>query len=117
MTDIKFDSKVLADVSAALEPFADAMFKSRAGRWMAVIELAHAERTEPGPDEEKDPSVKVRVVGIEVAADEFTDERLRVVQQDMYRRRTASGTLDEVGTYRADDILRNGVGLHVDDAA
>jgi hypothetical protein len=90
VTDIKLDSKVLADVSAALEPYADQMFKQRAGRWMAVIELAHAERT---------------------------DERLRQAQQDMYRRRTAAGTLDEVGTYRADNLLRNGVGLHVDDAA
>ncbi|MFB7671647.1 hypothetical protein ACFC26_09540 [Kitasatospora purpeofusca] len=117
MTDIKFDSKVLADVSEALAPHADAMFKARAGRWMAVIELAHAERTEPGPEEDKDPSVKVRVVSIEVAADEFTDERLRQAQQEMYRHRTARGTLDEVDTYRADSILRNGVGLHIDDAA
>ncbi|MFF9643657.1 hypothetical protein [Kitasatospora aureofaciens] len=117
MTDIKFDSKVIADVAAALAPHADAMFKMRGGRWMAVIELAHAERTEPGPEEDKDPSVKVRVVGIEVAADEFTDERLRQAQQDMYRHRTSKGTLDEdAHTYRADNILRNGVGLHTDAA-
>lgn len=116
MTEIKFDTKVVADVSRALAPFADTMFKQRAGRWVAVIELAHTERTEPGPDEEKDRAVKVRVTSIEVAADEFTDERLRQVQQDLYRRRTAAGTLDEVDTYRANDILRNGVGLHTDAA-
>ncbi|MFH9610466.1 hypothetical protein [Streptomyces sp. NPDC017448] len=94
--DIKFDSKVLTDVAEALEPFADSMFKNRQGRWMAIVELAHVERTEPGPDEEKAPSVKVRVVGVEVAADEFTDERLRQEQQTMFRHRTSSGTLDSV---------------------
>lgn len=94
--DIKFDSKVLTDVAEALEPHADAMFKNRQGRWMAVVELSHVERTEPGPEEDKAPTVKVRVVGIEVAADEFTDERLRQEQREMYRRRTSSGTLDAV---------------------
>ncbi|MEV7491453.1 hypothetical protein AB0O08_11930 [Streptomyces anulatus] len=94
--DIKFDSKVLTDVAEALEPFADSMFKNRQGRWMAIVELAHVERTEPGPEEEKAPSVKVRVVGVEVAADEFTDERLRQEQSEMFRRRTSSGTLDAV---------------------
>lgn len=94
--DIKFDAKVLADVAEALEPFADAMFRNRQGRWMAIVELAHVERTEPGPEEEKFPSVKVRVTGIEVAADEFTDERLRQQQSDLYRRRTSDGTLDAV---------------------
>ncbi|OKJ06805.1 hypothetical protein [Kitasatospora sp. CB01950] len=96
MTDIKIDGKVLADVAAALAPHADHMFKQRAGRWMAVVEIAHAERTEPGPEEDRDPSVKIRVVGIEVAGDEFTDERLRQVQQDMYRQRTNAGTLDSL---------------------
>ncbi|MEV0915449.1 hypothetical protein AB0I93_14410 [Streptomyces sp. NPDC049967] len=94
--EIKVDSKVIADVAEALEPFADAMFRNRQGRWMAIVELAHVERTEPGPEEEKFPSVKVRVTGIEVAADEFTDERLRQQQQDLYRRRTSDGTLDAV---------------------
>ena len=90
---VKFDSKVLADVEEALEPHARDMFRLRQGRWMAVVELAHVERTEPGPDEEKLPSVKIRVGGIEVAADDLSDERLRQVQSDMYQRRTSSGTL------------------------
>jgi len=117
VTDIKFDSKVLADVAEALEVHADDMFKQRKGRWIAVVELAHVERVEPGPDEDKEPTVKLRVVGIEVAADEFTDERLRQAQRSMYRARTQAGTLDEAAGYRADDILRNGSGLLVDGAA
>jgi hypothetical protein len=93
--DIKFDSKVLTDVAEALEPHATDMFKQRQGRWMAVVELAHVERTEPGPEEDKAPSVKVRVVGIEVAADEITGGRLRGLQREMYDRRTSGGTLFE----------------------
>lgn len=93
--DVKFDSKVLTDVAEALEPFSEEMFKQRRGRWMAVIELAHVERSEPGPDEDKNPAVKIRVTTIEVAADEITAGRLRNRQREMYDRRTSGGTLFE----------------------
>lgn len=93
--DVKFDSKVLTDVAEALEPLAEEMFKQRRGRWMAVVELGHVERSEPGPDEEKNPTVKVRVTSIEVAADEITAGRLRGVQREMYDRRTSGGTFFE----------------------
>lgn len=96
--DVKFDSKVLTDVAEALEPHATDMFKQRQGRWMAVVELAHVERVEPGPDEDKQPAVKVRVTSIEVAADEITTGRLRGVQREMYDRRTSGGTLFESDT-------------------
>lgn len=93
--DVKFDSKVLTDVAEALEPFAEEMFKQRQGRWMAVVEFGHVERTEPGPDEDKNPTVKIRVTSIEVAGDEVTRGRLRGVQREMYDRRTSGGTLFE----------------------
>ncbi|MEU8886697.1 hypothetical protein [Streptomyces sp. NPDC048442] len=60
---------------------------------MAVVELSHTERTEPGPEEDKAPSVKVRITSIEVAGDEISGGRLRSVQRDMYERRTSGGTL------------------------
>ncbi|CAM5265519.1 hypothetical protein [Streptomyces fumanus] len=91
--DVKFDSKVLTDVAEALEPFSEAMFKQRGGRWIAVVEFGHAERTEPGPDEDKNPSVKIRVTSVEVAADEITGGRLRNLQREMYERRTSGDTL------------------------
>jgi hypothetical protein len=93
--DVKFDSKVLTDVAEALEPFAEEMFKQRRGRWMAVVEVSHVERSEPGPDEDKQPSVKIRVTSVEVAGDEVTAGRLRSVQREMYDRRTSGGTLFE----------------------
>lgn len=114
--DIKFDSKVLEDVKEALGPHAADMFRQRKGRWMAVVELAHVERVEPGPDEDKFPSVKLRIVAIEVAADEFTDERLRELQRGLYRLRTKGGTLDaelDPDVSLARDVLRNGAGVLV----
>lgn len=112
MTDIKFDSKVLEGVAESLEDHADAMFQQRKGRWLAVVELTHVERIEPGPDEEKSPSVKLRVTDIEVAGENVTDDQLRELLRRMFRARTTAGTLDE-HSYRADDILRTGSGLLV----
>ncbi|WP_407553108.1 hypothetical protein QOM21_24005 [Streptomyces sp. Pv4-95] len=96
MTTIKFDTKVIADVEAAIRPHARDLFNNLGHHVMAIVELTSVERTEQGPDEEKPDAVKVRIVDIEVAGDEFTDEKLRQQAQTMYRQRTASGTLDEV---------------------
>ncbi|WKD36549.1 hypothetical protein [Streptomyces xanthophaeus] len=93
---VKFDSKVLTDPAEALEPFASEMFKQRRGNWMAIVQLSHVERTEPGPDEDKDPSVKIRITQIEVAGDALTQDQLRHLMRDLYERRTSDGTLDEV---------------------
>ncbi|MEV7793377.1 hypothetical protein AB0O68_15500 [Streptomyces sp. NPDC087512] len=116
MPDVKIDSKVLEDVKDALADHALEMFRQRKGRWMAVVELAHAERVEPGPDEDKFPSVKIRIVGIEVAPDDFSDERLRELQRGLYRLRTKGGTLDaelDPDVSRAQDVLKHGSGLLV----
>lgn len=114
MPDIKFDSKVLEDIKDALEPYTGDMFRQRKGRWMAVVELAHVERIEPGPDEDKFPSVKLRIVAIEVAGDAYTDERLRELQRGLYRLRTKGGTLDselDPDVQQARDVLQHGSGL------
>lgn len=96
MTTIKFDSKVLADVEKAIRPHARDLFNNLGTNVMAIVELSSVERTEQGPDEEKDDVVKVRVVDIELAGDEFTDEKLRQQSVTMHRQRTAAGTLDSV---------------------
>ncbi|MGW0550523.1 hypothetical protein [Streptomyces altiplanensis] len=96
MTTIKFDSKVLADVEKAIRPHARELFNNLGTNVMAIVEISSVERTEQGPDEEKDDVVKVRVVDIEIAADEFTDEKLRQQASTMHRQRTAAGTLDSV---------------------
>ncbi|MFF0019134.1 hypothetical protein ACFYQQ_01010 [Streptomyces sp. NPDC005496] len=112
--DIKFDSKVLEDVKEALADHAADMFRQRKGRWMAVVELAHVERVEPGPEEDKFPTVKLRIVGIEVADGEYDDERLRELQRGLYRLRTKGGTLDgelDPDVQNARDVLRHGSGI------
>ncbi|MEU4947677.1 hypothetical protein [Streptomyces lavendulae] len=93
--DVKLDSKILTDVAEALEPYASEMFKQRKGRWVAVVEFTHVERTEPGPDEEKDPSVKVRITDLEIAAGAYYEDEVRKLMRTLYLRRTAEGTLDE----------------------
>jgi hypothetical protein len=110
VTKIKFDSKVVAAVSEALDGFTEDMFKQRAGRWVAVVEFGHVERTEPGADEEAEASVKLRVTCAEVAPDELVDEQLREAMRDMYMRRTKVGTLfqqedETTGTRPASDLI------------
>ncbi|MCX5197192.1 hypothetical protein OOK31_25395 [Streptomyces sp. NBC_00249] len=92
--DVKLDSKILTDVAEAFEPHADQMFKQPKGHWVAVVEFTHVERTEPGPDEDKDPSVKVRITDLEIAADTATEHHIRQLMADMHRQRTSDGTLD-----------------------
>lgn len=94
--DVKLDTKILADVAEALEPHADQMFKQRRGRWVAVVELAHVERTEPGPDEDKNPAVKLRVTDLEIAAGAYYEDEVRKLMRALYQRRTSDGTLDEI---------------------
>jgi hypothetical protein len=109
---VKLDSKLIEDVTTALEPFATEMFRKRAGRWMAVVELVHSERTEPGPEEEKDTSVKVRVAQIEIAENIQHDERLREALRELYDRRTGAGTLGEVGMATSvSSLLAHGGGV------
>ncbi|MFF5589694.1 hypothetical protein [Streptomyces hygroscopicus] len=96
MITTKFDSKVLADVEKAIRPHAKALFDDLGTHVMAIVELTSVERTEQGPDEEKDDTVKVRIVDLEIAGDDIADERLRQQMNDLHRRRTSAGTLDSV---------------------
>ncbi|MET7458085.1 hypothetical protein ACWEPZ_37725 [Streptomyces sp. NPDC004288] len=96
MTTVKIDPKVLADVEKAIRPHAKGLFTNLGSNVMAIVELSSVERIEPGPDEEKPDTVKVRIVDMEVASDEFTDERLRQLSQELYQRRTSEGTFDSL---------------------
>jgi hypothetical protein len=113
VTQIKFDSKVIADVEAATASRTGELYRTRGGRWMAVVELAHVEQVTPGPDEEKEPSVKLRITAIELAPTERVDEQLREVAQELYERRTKSGTLmEETGdAVSVSSILHYGAGV------
>ncbi|MFF7966697.1 hypothetical protein ACFZC3_15185 [Streptomyces sp. NPDC007903] len=102
MTQLKFDAKVSASAQEALEPHVRPLYNQPGGRRMAIIEFAAIERTEPAPGTEKEPSVKVRIVGLELPNRE-QEGTLREAQRFLHLQRTARGTLDDDGQLELSD--------------
>lgn len=102
MTAVKIDSKLNTHAENALVPWANSMFSKRDGHWMAVCELAHVERSEPGATEDKEPTVKLRMVHVEVPDGQHADD-LRDIQHALYVLRTKGETLDDVEPGDAED--------------
>lgn len=96
MTEVKLEGKVGGQAGAALEPHARSLYDRPGVRMVAVIELAHTERTQPAPDSEKQASVKLRITGMEIPAKE-QEGVIREAMRALYLQRTANGTLDESG--------------------
>ena len=97
MTDIKIEGKVGGQAAAAIEPHAKALYDKPGCRVLAVVELAHTERTQPAPDSEKNASVKLRISGMELPSKEQAGT-IREVMQALHFQRTAAGTLEEDGS-------------------
>lgn len=111
MTQIKLDDKPGASALLALEPHAQQLYARPGVRIIGIAELAHVERTQPAPDEDKEPSVKLRVAALEIANAEQEDV-LRQAMNALYRHRTAYGTLNEHGEVAvADSVLKSTAGL------
>ncbi|WP_067483815.1 hypothetical protein [Actinomadura hibisca] len=111
MTDIKIEGKVGGSAAAALEPHAPAIYAKRGARVLAVVELAATERTEPAPDSDKTPSVKMRIAAMEIPARE-QEGAVREVMKALYVQRTAHGTINEQGEIElSKDTLRHAAGL------
>jgi hypothetical protein len=94
VTVIKLDSKPATSARLALEPLAAALYATPGMRIVGVIELAHLERTQPAPESDKEPSVKLRITGLEIAGPEQEDV-LREAQRALFVHRTAYGTLND----------------------
>ncbi|GHA00970.1 hypothetical protein ACFOOM_12500 [Streptomyces echinoruber] len=106
MTQLKFDAKVSASAQEALEPHVRPMYDQPGARRMAIIEFAAIERTEPAPGTEKEPSVKVRIVGLELPNRE-QEPAVREAQRFLHLQRTAHGTFDDDGQLElSDNTLR-----------
>lgn len=118
MTAIKLDSKFSANADAALERHAGPLYNRPGVRIVGVVELAHVERTQPAPDEDKEPSVKLRVTHLEVANPEQEDA-IRQAMEALYLHRTAQGTLGEGGDIELSErtIRLTGGLLHALEAA
>lgn len=96
MTKIKLDSKIGGGPANALEPLTRQIWDKPGCRILGVVELTHVERTEPAPDTDGDPSVKIRVSCLELAGKDH-EGALREVQRALFLMRTAQGTFDEDG--------------------
>lgn len=96
MTKLKFESSVAAAAAEALEPWVRPLYEQPGKRLVAIIELATTERTEPAPNTDRVPVVKVRVTSLEIPADDqagFIREAMRA----LFLQRTAHGTFGEDG--------------------
>jgi hypothetical protein len=65
---------------------------------VAIVELTSKSYTGHADGEEKDPQVKVRVTGCEVARTDEDAASLLEAKRAMWRGRQMEGTLDEIGT-------------------
>lgn len=96
MTQLKFDARVSASAQEALEAHVRPMYDQPGSRRMAIVEFAHIERMEPAPGTEKEPQVKVRIIGLEVP-NKDQEHAVRDAQRFLHLQRTARGTLDDEG--------------------
>ncbi|MCT2591102.1 hypothetical protein LHJ74_14490 [Streptomyces sp. N2-109] len=73
------------------------LFESPGTVVVAIVELTSKSYTGHADGEEKDPQVKVRVTGAEVARTDEEAASLLEAKRAMYRGRRMDGTLDEIG--------------------
>lgn len=73
------------------------LFETPGATVTAVVTLAVTSYT-GHTNSEKDPQVKLVVIGAEPARDAHQEQQLAEVMRAMYRRREMAGTLDEAGT-------------------
>ncbi|MGW7355148.1 hypothetical protein ACWGI0_00255 [Streptomyces sp. NPDC054802] len=112
MTQLKFDAKVSASAQEALEAHVRPVYDVPAARRLFIGEFAHTERNQPAPGSEKEPTVRVRIVGLEIPNQEqegYVREALRF----LHLQRTARGTLDDDGQLELDEQTLRLTGGHL----
>lgn len=118
MIAIKLDGKLSAHAGLSLERHAQTLYNRPGMRVVGVVELRHVERTQPAPEEDKEPKVTLRVAALEVANPEQEDA-LRQAMEALYLHRSAQGTLDESGDVQLAErtLTRTGGLMHAIEAA
>jgi len=107
---LKLASAMSSNAIEAVEDLIHPIYSKPGMRVMAVVELAHVERNQPAPDEDKEASVTVGIKHLEVARGEQA-ETLRKAHRALYVQRTARGTLDEqLDELKLSQDTLNGVG-------
>lgn len=95
-TDIKLESKFSVGAADALYDHARPLYDRLGATRVGIVELRSSERVTPGPEEDKTPSVKLRIVGLEIAGPD-QEGAVREAQRALHLQRTAMGTLNEDG--------------------
>lgn len=94
-TKIKI-GKMTSAAADGIHPHIRAMYDRPGATMLAVVELEHVERTQPGPASEADASVTCRISHLEVPVGAQVAP-VRELQRALYLTRTAKGTLDGDG--------------------
>lgn len=91
---VKLETSFAPPAEAAVDDLRSMLYANPGVRIVVVAELAHTERTQPAPDEEKTGTVKLGVKYMEVARGADQEEHLRRAMHALKVQRTAYGTFD-----------------------
>ncbi len=91
---LKLASAMSAGVLDALEDLIKPLYTKPGMRIVGITEIAHIERTEIAPNEDKEPVVTIGIKMLEIAHGDQV-EPLRKAALALKVQRTAEGTLDE----------------------
>ena len=95
--EVKLDSAAAAVEASLTRDQRRGLFEKPGTTVVAIVELTSKTYTGHAEDEDKDPQVKVRVTGCEVARSDAEAATLLEAKRAMWRARRMDGTLDEVG--------------------
>lgn len=98
MTKLKFDSNMARAAADSLAPHIRGVYDRPGSSILFVGEARHVERTQPAPDADGDPSVKVRITHMEIP-NRDQEGAIREAMRALHLQRTAQGTLDEEGQF------------------
>ncbi|MFB7711633.1 hypothetical protein [Streptomyces sp. NPDC056105] len=95
--EVKLDSAAASIEASLPREVRRGLFEKPGTTVVAIVELTSKSYTGHAEGEEKDPQVKVRVTGCEVARSDEDAAALLDAKRAMWRDRQIEGTLDEIG--------------------
>ncbi|MBL1107378.1 hypothetical protein JK361_22690 [Streptomyces sp. 5-8] len=95
--EVKLDSAAASIEASMPREMRRGLFEKPGTVVVAIVELTSKSYTGHAEGEDKDPQVKVRVTGCEVARSDEDAESLLEAKRAMWRARQMDGTLDEIG--------------------
>ncbi|MFI1734018.1 hypothetical protein ACH40E_33360 [Streptomyces acidicola] len=95
--EVKLDSAAAAVEASLTRDLRRGLFEKPGTTVVAIVELTSKSYTGHAEGEDKDPQVKLRVTGCEVARTDEDAKALFEAKRAMWRDRQIEGTLDEIG--------------------